>query len=67
VLALRDGLSYERALAVANAVGADAVGDASSQPTLTPLAHYQGYEDIDLNVDLDEAVGEAVEEELSED
>lgn len=39
-LALWDGLSYERALAVANAVGADAVGDSSSQPALAPLEQY---------------------------
>jgi ribokinase len=40
VLALRAGLHHGRALAVANAVGADAVGDASSQPALAPLGHY---------------------------
>ncbi len=40
VLALRDGLDYTRALAVANAVGADAVGDPSSQPELAQLGHY---------------------------
>ncbi|MBD1543014.1 ribokinase [Arthrobacter sp. IA7] len=40
VLALRSGLSYERALAVANAVGADAVGDESSQPVLARLEEY---------------------------
>lgn len=40
VLALQAGLSYERALAVANAVAADAVGDASSQPALTRLERY---------------------------
>lgn len=40
VLALRAGLPYGRALAVANAVGADAVGDPSSQPALAPLAGY---------------------------
>lgn len=40
VLALRAGLSYARALAVANAVGADAVGDPSSQPDLAQLGHY---------------------------
>lgn len=40
VLGLRSGLSYGRALAVANAVGADAVGDPSSQAALAPLAHY---------------------------
>ncbi|MET4145500.1 ribokinase [Arthrobacter sp. UYCo732] len=40
VLALRSGLDYTRALAVANAVGADAVGDPSSQPELARLAHY---------------------------
>lgn len=40
VLALRSGLDYPGALAVANAVGADAVGDPSSQPVLGPLAHY---------------------------
>ena len=40
VLALRNGLDYTRALAVANAVGADAVGDPSSQPELAQLSHY---------------------------
>ncbi|WP_026531501.1 PfkB family carbohydrate kinase [Arthrobacter sp. H41] len=40
VLALRDGLPYEQALAVANAVGADAVGQQSSQPELAPLMSY---------------------------
>jgi ribokinase len=40
VLALRAGLSHARALAVANAVGADAVGDLSSQPALAPLEEY---------------------------
>lgn len=40
VLALRTGLDYSRALAVANAVGADAVGDPSSQPDLARLGHY---------------------------
>ncbi|MGO4245619.1 ribokinase [Paenarthrobacter sp. RAF54_2] len=40
VLALRSGLEYSHALAVANAVGADAVRDASSQPALKPLEHY---------------------------
>ncbi|MFC9351565.1 ribokinase [Arthrobacter sp. NPDC057013] len=40
VLALRSGLDYTRALAVANAVGADAVGDPSSQPSLAQLGHY---------------------------
>lgn len=40
VLALRAGLSYERALRVANAVGADAVGDPSSQPELARLGQY---------------------------
>jgi ribokinase len=40
VLALRAGLSYARALAVANAVGADAVGDPSSQPALALLEEY---------------------------
>ncbi|TSE16654.1 ribokinase [Arthrobacter sp. KBS0703] len=40
VLALRAGLSYARALAVANAVGADAVSDPSSQPALAPLEEY---------------------------
>lgn len=40
VLALRAGLPYARALAVANAVGADAVGDPSSQPALARLGHY---------------------------
>lgn len=40
VLALQSGLEYGHALAVANAVGADAVRDASSQPVLKPLDHY---------------------------
>jgi ribokinase len=40
VLALQQGLDYARALAVANAVGGDAVGDPSSQPDLARLAHY---------------------------
>jgi ribokinase len=40
VLALRSPLDYTRALAVANAVGADAVGDPSSQPDLAQLGHY---------------------------
>jgi len=40
VLALRSGLDYSRALAVANAVGADVVGDPSSQPDLAQLGHY---------------------------
>ncbi|WP_211876847.1 ribokinase [Pseudarthrobacter albicanus] len=40
VLALRAGLDYSTALAVANAVGADAVGDPSSQPALARLEEY---------------------------
>lgn len=40
VLALRSGLEYQLALAVANAVGADAVGHPSSQPDLARLGHY---------------------------
>ncbi|MET4621604.1 ribokinase [Arthrobacter sp. 2762] len=40
VLALRSGLKHSHALAVANAVGADAVRDASSQPALKSLEHY---------------------------
>lgn len=40
VLALRAGLDYSMALGVANAVGADAVGDPSSQPALAPLEEY---------------------------
>jgi len=40
VLALRAGFDYSRSLAVANAVGADAVGDSSSQPALAPLDEY---------------------------
>ncbi|RDV11007.1 ribokinase [Arthrobacter sp. RT-1] len=40
VLALRNGLDYGRALAVANAVGGDAVGDPSSQPELAQLGYY---------------------------
>lgn len=42
VLAVRAGLDYSTALAAANAVGADAVGDPSSQPALGPLAQYVG-------------------------
>jgi ribokinase len=40
VLALGAGLEYVAALSVANAVGADAVGDPSSQPVLAQLGHY---------------------------
>lgn len=40
VLALRAEFDYSTALAVANAVGADAVGDPSSQPALAPLEEY---------------------------
>lgn len=40
VLALRAGMDHASALATANAVGAAAVGDPSSQPPLEPLAHY---------------------------
>ncbi|MGF4045363.1 ribokinase [Paenarthrobacter nitroguajacolicus] len=40
VLALQSGLEYAHALSVANAVGADAVRDSSSQPALQPLEHY---------------------------
>lgn len=40
ILALRNGLEYTRTLAVANAVGADAVCDSSSQPELGPLEEY---------------------------
>lgn len=40
VMGLRDGLSDEQALAAANAVGADAVGQASSQPELGLLESY---------------------------
>lgn len=40
VLGLRGGLSDEQALAAANAVGADAVGQASSQPELGRLETY---------------------------
>jgi ribokinase len=40
VLAIHAGLDYGHALAVANAVGADAVRDASSQPALKSLEHY---------------------------
>ncbi|CCQ47149.1 pfkB carbohydrate kinase family protein [Pseudarthrobacter siccitolerans] len=40
VLALQQGLDYARALAVANAVGGDAVGDPSSQPELARLGNY---------------------------
>ena len=40
VLALRHGLDYAHALAVANAVGAEVVGDSSSQPDLAPLGYY---------------------------
>jgi ribokinase len=42
VLALQAGHSHERALTVANAVGADAVGDPSSQPVLGRLGGYFG-------------------------
>jgi ribokinase len=42
VLALRSGLDYGRALAVANDVGADAVSDASSQAELESLDYYIG-------------------------
>lgn len=40
VLALRSGMDYSLALAVANGVGSDAVGDPSSQPDLARLGHY---------------------------
>ncbi|BCW18386.1 ribokinase [Arthrobacter sp. NtRootA9] len=40
VLALGSGLDYAAALSVANAVGADAVGDPSSQPDLAQLGQY---------------------------
>ncbi len=40
VLAIRAELDYSTALAVANAVGADAVADPSSQPELAKLGHY---------------------------
>ena len=40
VLALAAGMDYASALSVANAVGADAVGDPSSQPDLARLGHY---------------------------
>ncbi|MFJ5955325.1 PfkB family carbohydrate kinase [Paenarthrobacter sp. NPDC092416] len=40
VLALRSGLEHSHALAVANAVGADAVRDPASQPALKTLEHY---------------------------
>lgn len=40
VLALRAGQDYSTALTVANAVGADAVGDPSSQPALGQLWKY---------------------------
>jgi ribokinase len=40
VLALGAGMDYAPALVVANAVGADAVGDPSSQPDLARLGHY---------------------------
>jgi ribokinase len=40
VLALKSGFDYRHALAVANAVGADAVGDPSSQAALAPLTDY---------------------------
>jgi len=42
VLGLRNGLSDEQALAAANAVGADAVGQHSSQPVLGRLDSYVG-------------------------
>ncbi|MFK0009831.1 PfkB family carbohydrate kinase [Paenarthrobacter sp. NPDC090520] len=40
VLSLQSGLDYRHALAAANAVGADAVRDPSSQPALQRLEHY---------------------------
>jgi ribokinase len=40
VLALRAGMPYPDALAVANRVGAHAVTQAASQPSLSPLSHY---------------------------
>ena len=40
VLALRSGLDYSRALAVENALGADAVADPSSQPDLAQLGRH---------------------------
>ncbi|WP_104138829.1 ribokinase [Arthrobacter sp. ZGTC131] len=40
VLSIRAGHPYEQALAVANAVGADAVSDPSSQPALARLEEY---------------------------
>lgn len=40
VLALQSALPYGHALAAANAVGADAVRDSSSQPALRSLEHY---------------------------
>ncbi|GAA1750012.1 PfkB family carbohydrate kinase [Kocuria aegyptia] len=40
VLALTSGHDHGTALRAANAVGAHAVGDPSSQPALLPLAHY---------------------------
>lgn len=40
VLALRARLNYGQALAAANAVGADVVGDSSSQPALARLEEY---------------------------
>lgn len=42
VLALEAGMDYAPALAVANAVGAHAVGHPSSQPDLARLGHYAG-------------------------
>jgi ribokinase len=42
VLALEAGMDYTSALAAANAVGAHAVGDPSSQPDLARLGHYVG-------------------------
>lgn len=41
VLAIAMGHGYQRALQVANAVGAEAVSDASSQPALSRLENYQ--------------------------
>ena len=40
VLALQRGLDYTSALSAANLVGADAVGDPSSQPDLARLGYY---------------------------
>lgn len=56
VLALASGLDHETALRAANAVGAHAVGDPSSQPVFFPLAHYlPPPEDVDSTPSTEDA------------